>query len=156
MCNYSNDFFSFWLWWTRRQRAMTQVESQHGALLCSALQTDPECLAPVSAPLLFPAKIKLIMLHALCFFFFSFVFFFCFFVDVSKWWKTLPCIKLRAKRGAGCVQCFVLTRVSCLRISLKSHPDYAHITFLCIYPFCCDLCLSSLFISSRWWCTFMS
>ncbi len=83
--------------------------------------------------------------------FFSFLFvFFLFFLNVSKWWKTLPCIKLRAKRGAGCVQCFVLTRVSCLCISLKSHPCYAHITFLCIYPFCCDLCLSSLFISRLW------
>lgn len=41
--------------WTGRQRAMTQGWCQRGALLCNALQTDPECVRPWSL-LLFQRK----------------------------------------------------------------------------------------------------
>lgn len=37
---------------------MTQVWSQHGALLCTALQADPECLIPDLVALVSPDKIK--------------------------------------------------------------------------------------------------
>lgn len=62
---------------------------------------------------------------------------------MNNWCKVLPCIKFRANRGARCVLCPVLTRVSCLCIRHWSHFDYFHIRLPAFCFFSCDSSLLS-------------